>query len=106
MLAEGGRSGVDRPGDAAVPGEPGAADEVDRNAGAVRGILHRQAKLEVHGYAAEQLAFHAQEADLVVVLPRDIIGRTDMDVLRVELVLGDRLHRLGLADLLRLEPRA
>ena len=50
--------------------------------------------------------FHAQEADLVVVLPGDVVGRADMDVVVVEPLLGDRLHRLGLRDLLRGQPRA
>src|SRR5690349_7367628 len=81
VLAEIGRRRVNWAGQAAVLGDLRAADHVDRDAGRVRAVLDRQAKLDVHRHAAEQLALHAQEADLVVVLPSDVIGRADVDVL-------------------------
>ena len=46
------------------------------------------------------------EADLVVVLPRNVVGRTDVDVARVEPLVELRLDGFGLRDLLRLEPLA
>src|SRR5688572_2292343 len=104
VLAEIGRRRVDRAGETAVLGDLGAADHVDRHSGRIGAVLDRQAKLEVHRHASEHRAFHPQEADLVVVLPGDVIGRPDMDVLVVDPALGDRLDRLGLRDLLGGEP--
>src|SRR3546814_14194828 len=68
----------DRAGEAAVAGDFGAADHVDRDSGRTGAVLDRQAQFEVERHAAEHAALHAQEADLVVVLPGDIVGRADM----------------------------
>src|SRR3546814_3469945 len=58
-----------------------------------------------HRHAAEELPFHAQETDLVVILPGDIVGRADMDILILQPGFRDRLHGFGLRNLLRLQPR-
>src|SRR3954468_4546369 len=80
MLAEAGGRGMDRAAETAVARDPGAADHVDRDAGAVRAVLDRKAQLDMHRHAAEEQPFHPQEADFVVVLPGDVIARPDMDV--------------------------
>src|SRR5690606_29243785 len=106
MFAEIGGGRVYGTGETAVAGYLGATDHVDRHAGGVRAVFHREPELEVHRHAAEELPLHADEADLVVVLPGDIVGRADVDVLIFEPSMGDRLHRLRLRDLLRREPAA
>src|SRR4051794_15788198 len=67
VLAESRGGSVDRARHPAVQRHSRAADEVDRHARAIRRIFDRQAKLEVHRHASEQLPLHPQEADLVVV---------------------------------------
>src|SRR5262245_8152128 len=61
-----------------------AADCVDHDAGAVGRVLDRQSHLELDRRPAEAAPLEADEADLVVLLPWHIVGRTDMDIPRVE----------------------
>src|SRR5690606_16167946 len=64
----------------ALQGQFGAADHIDGDTGRVGRIFHRKSQLQIHGHVAEERAFHAQEADLVVLLPGDVVRRTHMDV--------------------------
>ena len=89
---------------AARHAEPGAADRVDDDAGAVGRILDREAHLELDRGAAEPAPFHADEGDLVIVLPGHIVGRADMDVARGETPVQLRLDGFRLGDLLRTQP--
>src|SRR5271170_1149279 len=49
------------------------------------------------------MSLHANEADLVVALPRNVVGGSDMDVARVESFVQLRLDGLCLGYLLRLQ---
>ncbi len=89
-----------RPADALVAGQLAAADGVDGHAGGVGRILDAQPQLQVQRHAAEAPALHPQEADLVVVLPGDVVGRADVDLVVVERLVQLRLDGLGLGDLL------
>jgi hypothetical protein len=100
MLAEVGGCGIDRTSQSAILRQLGATDHVDRNARAVGTVLHRETKLKVHWNPAEHRTFHAQEADLVVVLPRHVVRWADVHIVGLEPFSSDRLHRLGLGDLL------
>src|SRR3982750_2219715 len=84
VLAECRSGGVHGSGEAAVERQARTTDEIDHHSSAVGRILDRQAKLQVHRHAAEQLAFHPEEADLVVVLPGNIVAWADVDVVRIE----------------------
>ena len=90
---------VDDSRNAPIEREASTSYEIDGDARAVGRILDRQTKLEVHWDAAKQLTFHSQKADFVVVLPRYVIAWADVNLVRVEPMLGDGLNGLGLADL-------
>jgi len=74
--------------------EPGTAHGVDGYAGGVGRVLNRKAKLQVHRNVPEQLSLHPNEADLVVLLPRYIVTRTDMDIFPIEPFAGYPIERL------------
>jgi hypothetical protein len=101
VLAEERRRADQRAADAALERDLAAAHGVEHHGGRVRAVLDRQAQLEVHRHPAEQLAFHAQEAQLVVVEPRDVVARADVDVVLAERLGEARLHGVGLRFLLR-----
>ena len=82
--------------DAPFERELAAPDGIDGHARGIRRVFHGQPHLQVHGHVAEQLALHADEADLLVVLPRHVIARADVDIPFVKSLRGDGLHRLGL----------
>ena len=58
-------------------------------------------ELEIHEHLTEQLALHAHETDLDVVLPGHIITGADMGVVIILTVEGHSLHCLGLGLFLR-----
>src|SRR5713101_6600685 len=64
----------------AVARELEASNCVDHDAARIRRVLHRHPQLELDRDARETLALDPQEADLVVVLPRHVIRRRNMDV--------------------------
>jgi len=78
-----------------VQGQFGTADGIDNHTGRVGGILNRQPKLQIHGHITEQLALHADETNLVVVLPGHIITGADMNVLVYQALRRYGLHGLG-----------
>src|SRR3546814_4131437 len=51
----------DRAGEAAVAGDFGAADHVDRDSGRTGAVLDRQAQFEVERHAAEHAALRSEE---------------------------------------------
>ena len=69
-------------------------------------ILDREPELDLQRRVAEAAALQANESDLVVVLPRDVVGRADVNVRVVKPLVELRLHGFGLRNLLRLEPLA
>ena len=70
---------------------------------AIGRILDREAKLELQGSVAEPPPLQPDEGDLVVVLPRDVVGWADVDVSGFQPFVELALYRLGLRALLRLE---
>src|SRR5690554_3083654 len=106
MLAEVGRGRIDYTALSAIEGKLGAAHHVNGNARRVGRIFHGQAQLQIHGHIAKEPSFHAQKADLVVLLPRDIIARAHVDVVFIKTVFRHRLHRFCLGDLLGFQPLA
>jgi hypothetical protein len=79
-----GRRRFERSTDAALQPQLGAAQRVDDDAGAVRGILHGQPEFDLQRRIAEATPLQADEGDLVVVLPGNIVRRADVDVRVVE----------------------
>src|SRR5262249_11526421 len=106
VLHEVRRHAEQRPADAAIASELPPADRVQRAACRVRAVLDREARLELDLRTAEALTLDPQEADLVVLLPRHVVARADVDVLAVHALRQVRLHGLGLRHLLEAEPLA
>src|SRR5216683_5342993 len=73
-----------------------AADGVDHAARGVGAVLDREPELELDGRVGEAAALHAEETDLVVALPGDVVARTDVDAVARERGGEHALHRLGL----------
>src|ERR1700733_6258116 len=101
-----GRWREQRTADAALQCELCATDGFDDDPRTVRRILHREPKLQLHRRPSKTAALEPDEADLVVLLPRDIVGRSDRDIPRIERVIELRLHGLGLGYLFRFEAAA
>ena len=95
--------GLERPRETAFEPELRAAQRVDDHACAVRRVLDGEAKLDLERGVTESAPFEANERDLVVVLPGDVVGGADVDLARFEPLVELTLHRLGLRPLLRLE---
>src|SRR5690348_95347 len=80
MLHRVGSNRKQRTANLAVARELEASNRVDYDAARIRRVLHRHPQLELDRDTRETLALDPQEADLVVVLPRHIVGRSDVDV--------------------------
>ena len=83
-----------------------AANRVNRDSGRVRRIFDGKFQIELHRDIAEEPAFHADETDFVVELPRHVIARADVDILIRQSFAHDRLHGFGLRCFLGGEPVA
>ena len=86
VLHEVGRGGEHRTGKPHVPSEPAEPDRVDSHPGAVRRVGHRQTQLDLDRQPPEPLPLDPQEAELVVLLPGDVVRRPDVDVLVRDIV--------------------
>ena len=69
-------------------------------------FLHGQPEFDLQRRVSEATALQADEGDLVVMLPGNVVGGTDVDVRILESLVELRLDGLGLGELLRLEPLA
>src|SRR5205823_1817879 len=87
-----------RAADLALPRHAAAANGVDHAAGGVGAVLDREAELELERRVGEAAALHAQEADLVVALPGDVVARPDVDAGARQRAGEHALHRLGLRE--------
>jgi len=76
-----------------------AANRVRHHTRRIRRVFDAQPQFEVERDAAEAGAFHADEADLVVLLERHEIAGTDVDVVGVERDIKLALDGFGLGDL-------
>ena len=81
MLGEIGGGRIEDAADPAIEREFAAADGVDGDAGRVGRIFDRQLDVEFHRHIAKKAAFHANERNFVVELPRHVIARADVNVL-------------------------
>ena len=106
-LHEIGRRAEQGPPYSPIEGQLGATDGVDDDPGRVGGVPHFEFELEVERDVAEVAPLHADIGPFAIVQPRHMVGRTDVDVVSREgAVLDLAGHRLGLRDLLGLEPVA
>src|ERR1700719_2025666 len=74
------RDRIERPADLAIARQLEAPDRIDHDSARVGRILHRHPQLEFYRDTREALALDPEEADLIVILPRDVIRRPDVDV--------------------------
>src|SRR4029077_16420474 len=105
MLHQIRRDAGERTADAAVARDPAAAYGVDDAAGGVRAVLDRETELDLDRRGGEAATFHAQEAPLVVALPRDVVARADVDLRPREWLRQHALDRLPLRTPLRSRAR-
>ena len=89
-----------------VQRELAAAHRVDHDPRGVRRIPHLELQLEVQRHIAEGLALDADVCPLAVGQPRHVVRGAHVNVARGQLVVHDRGDRVGLGDLLRLQPLA
>ncbi len=82
--------------DPAVESHFRAANRINRDTGRIRRILDREPHLEIHGDIAEEPALHADKANLVVVLPRNVVAGANMDVVGLHAGGGHGLNGFGL----------
>src|SRR5690625_3347855 len=73
MLAETGGRRLDRAAFPPIEREFRAADQVDGDTCRVRAVLDREPEFQIDRHAAEHRALYADEGDLVVILPCDIV---------------------------------
>ena len=95
-----------RAADAAVEGDLGAAHRVDDHAGRVRRVPDLELELDVQRHVAEVAALEPDVGPLPVVEPRHVVGRADVHVLGLDALVDLARDRLGLRDLLGLQPLA
>src|SRR3954468_12681942 len=105
-LHEVGGRAVELAADAVVERQLAAADRVDHDPGRVRGVPDLELHLRGQRHAAERLALEPDVGPLAVGEPRHVVGRADVHVVGLHLVLDDRGDRVGLGDLLGLKPLA
>lgn len=85
---------------AAVEGELGAAHGVNDDTGAVWTVLHAHAEFDVEGDVTEAVSFHAEEAELVVVEPWDVVAWANVHVVSADFVVQLAGDGCGFADFL------
>ena len=103
MFGKVGGRRIEDAADPAIERELAAADRVDSDASRVGRIFDRKFDVELHRHIAEKAAFDANEGDLVVELPRNVIARADMNVFVGQTFVHDGLNGLGLGSFLRTE---
>ena len=100
MLAEVCRWTDQGPAFTALQRDFAATDRIHHAGGRVRAVFHRQAQFQVHGNIAPLVAFQTQEAQLVVLLPGNIVRGANVDILVLKTGGQHGLHRFGLGRLL------
>ena len=85
-------------------GNLAASDGINGHPAAVGRILDREPHFEVQRDFSKPSSFHPEKTDLVVILPGDIIGRTDVDILRLQRNTQLGLNRFGFGDPFVLQP--
>ena len=93
VLAEIGRGADQCPAFTALERNLGAADRVHHAGRRIGAVFHREAQFQFHRHVAPLQPFEAQEAQLVVLLPGNIVRRADVDVFVFETLGEHRLHR-------------
>ena len=80
----------------AIESKFAAANRVDCYAGRVRRILNGQFHVDFHRHIAKKSAFHADERNLIIQLPRHVIARADVDVFVRQAIANNGLDRFRL----------
>src|SRR3954469_29723 len=100
------RGAVELAGDAVVERQLAQPHGVGDDARRVRRVPDLELGLDRQRHVAEGLALEADVRPLAVGQPRHVVRRPDVDVVGGQLVAHDRRHRVGLGDLLGLQPLA
>src|SRR5664280_2556277 len=88
----------------AIEPELETAKRIDDDAGAVGAVPDLELHLALERHVAERRALHDDVAVLAVEQPRHVVARADVDVVGIDVVVEHRCDRVGLGDLLGLEP--
>jgi hypothetical protein len=71
-----------RSADPSITRQLAAANRVDDDSGRIGAVLDGEAELQLDWGSAETATFNAEEADLVVLLPRYVVARPDVHGVR------------------------
>mgnify|MGYP003498100976 CR=1 FL=1 len=93
-----GRDGEEGTSDPSFPSNLTTSDGIDGHPAAIGRVLHREPHFKVQRNLSEPPSLHAEETDLIVLLPGDIIRGTDMNILRFQRGLQEGLNRFGLRN--------
>ena len=92
--------------DSTIERQFAATDSVDGHACWVGRIFDGKFHVDLHRHVAKEPAFHTDEGDFVIELPRDIIARADVDVFIRQALADHGLHRFGFRSFLRCQAGA
>jgi len=81
-----------------VTGNLAAPNRINSNPTTIRWILTESLISRFNGTSAKPSSFHPEETNLVVILPRDIIGRADVNIFWFQGNPELGLNRLGFGD--------
>ena len=90
-------------GHATVKAKFGAAHRINYHTRAIWRILDRQSEFKLKGHIAESLTLHADERDLIVVLPWHVVRGAYVNVTTCQSFIELTLHRLSFGYFLRME---
>ena len=82
--------------DAAIERKFAAPDCIDRHAGGVRRIFDGKLQVDFHRHVPKKTAFHANESNFVIELPRHIITRANVNIFIRQTLASYRLDGFGL----------
>ena len=94
---------LERTRDAVVERQLDQADGVDHDAGGVRGVPHLKLELRIQRHITKGATLQANVRPLAVGQPRNVIRRSDVNILGTHVVIDLRRDSIRLRDLLRLE---
>jgi hypothetical protein len=96
VLHEIGSWGIQHSSYPAVKGQLAASNGIDYHTCRVRRVFYRKPKFKVHRHISKELAFHSQEADLVVFLPGYVVAGSNVNIIVLKFPRKHRLDSLCL----------